>query len=634
MKRTVLLSLGIVLVLAVWALVSLPPRHAPDSRPGREAAGPRFTPLINTTRVAAVVAPAPLSLATNSLPGVGVAAPAPAMSQPAPFHDFSDWAQRYFARERSAGVAQGEALAWKRREAMLELIQSDPARALELTVPFRWRQTLPPAITRYFETRVDGRGDFEVAMAQAEGSGRRAVYRWAVIGGERYEAFVYGRRLSRFTRTNLPLHGIAIEHKLALHSDPVRILDPDESAAREEGRPGDRICRVCGQPVAPPPSGWIADLGGETAGFCSRDHLSLVNERWQLAESGGTGAGANLVAGGGSTWTQGRKGVLYMRVNFPDDLTEPISETAAYAVMNSVNAFYVIGSYDTTWLTTTVTPLVTLPRVKGWYSSLGETAGPFALLSDAREAARKAGFDTANYDLDIVSHTSVPGFDWGGLGFVGGKGTWLQSPGTGVTAHELGHNYGLPHANFWDTFTNNSSIIGPGTDREYGNIFDTMGSAAAGNNHFGVEFKNALRWLPGEVIHDIVTNGVYRLYPFDVPQRVNGRFYGAKVRKDFDRDYWLEFRQAFTGNVSLQNGILLNWSPWSQSEGGVDLLDTTSGTLDRGDAAVVVGRTFSDFVAGVHLTPVARGMTGTDPWLDVQVNLGRFTENWAFATHS
>jgi hypothetical protein len=30
-----------------------------------------------------------------------------------------------------------------------------------------------------------------------------------------------------------------------------------------------------------------------------------------------------------------------MRVNFPDDLTEPNSEAAAYAAMDSVNAFYV-----------------------------------------------------------------------------------------------------------------------------------------------------------------------------------------------------------------------------------------------------------------------------------------------------
>jgi len=82
------------------------------------------------------------------------------------------------------------------------------------------------------------------------------------------------------------------------------------------------------------------------------------------AESGGAGVGSN-VAGfgtpGNDAWTHGTKNVLYMRVNFPDDLTEPLSEAAAYATMDSVNTFYTECSYDLTSLTATVTPLLTLP---------------------------------------------------------------------------------------------------------------------------------------------------------------------------------------------------------------------------------------------------------------------------------
>ncbi len=507
---------------------------------------------------------------------------------------------------------------------MRELIQTDPARALALTVPFRWRLELPPNITRHFERWVDGRGDYEVAMADAHGPGKPAVYRWAVIGGERFVAFVFGRRTAQSSRRNLPLHGIALDGKLALLAEPIRALDADEAAQRPQPLPKDSTCQVCGQSARSQPRPIVGDIGGETAVFCSDAHLALVNARWVIGESGNASS-ANAVAGGGDTWTQGRKTLLYMRVNFPDDLTEPLSEAEAYSSMDSVNAFYVEGSYDITSVTTEVTPLLTLPQVKAWYT----TAGPGALLSDARETARKAGFDTRNYDFDIVSHTSVPEFDWGGLGFVGGKGTWLQSYGAGVAAHELGHNYGIMHGNFWDTITNGSTVIGPGYNEEYGNSFDTMGAAAAGANHFGALFKNSLGWLPDSAIHTITTNGVYRIYPFDTPQRTHGRPYAAKVRKDFDRDYWLEYRQAFPGNVSMQNGLLLNWSPWWASSGGTDLLDTTPDTLTKEDSAVVVGRTFSDVPSGVHITPVARGATGTDPWIDVQVNLGSFPGNWA-----
>jgi hypothetical protein len=564
----------------------------------------------------------PTAASNTVLPGM--AAQASTMTnQPGTFAAFDRWARRYAAGDASANVTQGEALAWKRREAMRELIESDPAKAIELAVPFRWRRDLPANITRHFEQWIDGRGSYEVAMAEVTGKGKE-VYRWAVIGGKRFDAYVYGRRSRESSRKDIPLHGVALDNKIALHAEPIRVLESDEAQSRDAKPQTRKVCKVCGKSIRYPGEGIAAEIGGEIGYFCSDEDLSLVNEQWKLAAYGGSGSTAQINAGGGSSWTQGRKTLLYLRVNFPDDLTEPISEANAYTAMDSVNAFYVKGSYDTTWITATVTPLLTLPQVKAWYS----TAGPFSLLDDARETARMAGLDTDNYDLDIVAHTSVPDFDWGGLGFVGAKGTWLQSQGAGVTAHELGHNYGLMHANFWDTITNSgASVIGPGTNREYGNIFDTMGAASAGNNQFNAMFKNQLDWLPTASIHDITSNGIYRLYPFDLPQRINGRPYAAKVRKDFDRDYWMEFRQAFTGNPSLQNGVLLNWSPWMET-GGSSLLDTTPETIDRSDAAVTIGRTFSDPLADVHITPVARSTVSTDPWIDVQVNIGTSANNW------
>ncbi|MEP6662196.1 MAG: Calx-beta domain-containing protein [Verrucomicrobiota bacterium] len=143
--------------------------------------------------------------------------------------------------------------------------------------------------------------------------------------------------------------------------------------------------------------------------------------------------------------------------------------------------------------------------------------------------------------------------------------------------------------------------------------------------------KNILNWLPDTAIHNVTSNGVYRIYSFDVPNRLNGNFYGAKVRKDFQRDYWIEFREQFTGNRWTQNGVLLNWAPWEQSNGGTQLIDTTPGTPtasdSREDAAVVIGRTFSDEVAGVHITPLGRGVTGSNSWMDVQINSGNFSTN-------
>ena len=549
--------------------------------------------------------------------------------QLAAFTNFSQWAEQFLAGAASASIAEGQAMAWKRREAMRGLIETDPARALARAVPFHWRTTLPSSVTRFFESQVDGRGALNVAVATDFTQGKSTVYREALIGGQRYEAFVYGRRLRQVSQQEIPIHGIALDGKLAVQAEPLRLLGVEEAAARESqpgGYSGAAVCSVCGQSLVDGQA-VAADIGGEVAHFCGLAHAELANARWVAAEGGSANPMPLFATASNDNWTHGNKAVLYMRVNFPDDLTEPISEAGAYEVMDQVNAFYTTGSYDMTSLSATVTPLVTVPQTKGWYS----TAGPGALLDDAREAARRAGFDTANYDLDIACHTSVPGFDWGGLGMVHGKGVWLQSSGVGVTAHELGHNYGLLHAHYWDASTNNS-MIGPGTSVEYGNIFDTMGAASAGRNQFNACFKNILDWLTDTTVLNVTSNGVYRLYPFDVPMRENGRFYAASIKKDYQRNYWVELHQMFTDNPWLENGVLLQWAAWPNGNDGSELIDTTPGSLTghndtREDAALVVGRTFSDRPAGVHITPLGRGPNGGEPWMDVQINLGDFPDN-------
>jgi len=555
------------------------------------------------------------------------------------FDNFARWAEQF--TNSQANLVEGQRLAWKRREAMLELIQADPAQAIALSVPFAWRQQLPPQITKFFEQQLDGRGDFQVAMATDFASGKTTTFRSVQLGGTNYQAFVYGRRLAQPCKTGIPLHGIALAGKMAVSAEPLRKLFFAEAAARNKRltKP-DVICSVSGKPVASRNSPVYAESGGGILCFCGTDHYDLVNQQWALAENGGTAAAGGESPIGTPTatddnWTHGTKNVLYMRVNFPDDLSEPIFEADAYSVMNSVNTFYTTSSYDLTAIDATVTPLVTVPQKKSYYST-----DPGLLLTDARAAAKQAGFDPANYNLDITCFNSIssPAYSaWSGLAYVGGKGLWLQTDqggaSAGVTAHELGHNYGLMHANLWNT-TPTASMIGPGTNQEYGNIFDTMGSAGAGIYQFDAPHKNQLDWLKADAVQVVASNGVYRVYPFDVPaqSRVAGRFYAATVQKDFSRFYWLEFRQLFTGNAWAENGVLLNWAPWLESNGGTQLIDTTPGSPtfsgdSRDDAAVVVGRTFDDNAAGVHITPLARGSDGPDPWLDVQVNVGAFPGN-------
>lgn len=536
---------------------------------------------------------------------------------------FAAWAEDYLA-SKTASAPRGAALAWQRRETLRKLIETDPERALAFAVPYRWRTQLPAEVTRHFETRVDARGDLAIALGE-NSSGRPTVYAQATIRGTNYRAFVYGRRVAQPCLTNIPLHGILLDGKLALSHDPMRVLSADESHALNDfsNATANHACRVCAKESAAVASAIVAGLGGESAVFCGQEHYQMVHDYWIASEAE---LARRKLAGdtSGNSWTHGEKSLLYIRVNFPDDLTEPISAESANANLAQVNAFYVKNSYNSTSLRWTVTPLLMLPYPKAWYGT--NNADVFALLTDAREAAKAAGYDTANYDLDIVCLPSVPTYSWGGLGMVGGKGTWLQSTGVSVTAHELGHNFGLLHANFWNPLTNTIST-GFGTNVEYGNVFDVMGGSSGGD--FSAVFKNSLAWLPDASVQHITTSAVERLYPFDLPTRESGRAYAFRLQKDFQREYWVEFRaDPATSTPWLESGVLLNWGAWVESGGDSHLLDSTPGS-QRGvqDAPLLIGQTFSDVANGIHITPLSRGDAVDESAMLVQFHVGSFERN-------
>ncbi len=459
-----------------------------------------------------------------------------------------------------------------------------------MTVPNGIRRQLPGSVRRHLEEIVSGYADFRVTVADDLELTTSEVNRETTLAGTTYATFVYGRRQSEVSHLHLLVQGIAIDRSLAL-------LDAGDESPEQ------------GITAATDP--WSLDFP------------------WAGDAGGGSGYGETAE----SSFTQGTKTLLFMPVAFSDDPTAPMSQSAANQLMNQVNQWFTEQSYNSTAILSDVTPLLILPQTKAYYAA----KGVLALQSDARAAALGAGFDTSNYDFDIVNNQILggPNFNFAGFATVGGKGLVLQIPSLDVTVHELGHNYGLWHANFWSAA--GESIIGPGSTAEYGNSYDTMGARNANPAlyDFNACFKNQLDWLPSAFVQTVTTNGRYRISAFDVPSLAGGQKYALLVKKDYARSYWAEFRQKFSANPWLENGLLLNWNPWhnhvGNSLGGTVLLDSTpgspAGNSSKDDAPVVIGRTFSDVAAGVHFTPVSKGSTGADKWIEVQVNLGNFPGN-------
>ena len=534
-------------------------------------------------------------------------------------YDFQDWSERYVSSspaERAARQIQGVQQATARRAGFLALIQTDPEEAIRRAIPMSVRQQLPKEVVDLLEDRVSGRGEFAVIAALPEPGATNHVApvdRFAHLNDKTYHAYVYGRRMAQTSRANIPLQGVAIDDQLALHESPVRALEPGETAdpSLAVANPDE----ICGVSKLPSNRAAAVQVGNEIVYLCTGSHIAAFSGQLAAADNPPT-----VLAGSG--WTIGTKTMLFMRLNFTDDLAESISDTAATNLMNSVSNWFAETSYSNTAINATITPLLTMPNTKAWYQS---NDNYFALLSDARAVAKTNGFDTANFNLDCAHFKSVFS-GWSGRGYVGSKGTWLQSgTSVGVACHEFGHNYGLWHANYWDA--PGDTIIGPGSNVEYGNPFDTMGSASAGDYQFNAYEKNVLQWLSDTNVATITNSGLYRVYAFDAPALSNNFSHALKIKKD-SRFYWVEVRKKFPGNKWIQNGVLLNWSAWASSAGGSHLLDTTPGSIDgKNDAAVIAGRTFSDPFAGIHITSIRRNTNTAPASMDVVVNLGTFPDN-------
>lgn len=565
-------------------------------------------------------------------------------------------------------VAEGEKLADAHRVALGKLIPENPRAALENAVPMVVRQDLPPQLVAKLEQRLNKRGELALLGAvPATGGGQLSappIFRLFMpekriedqTAPEIYRAFVYGDRSRMRTVKSARVSGVVVDGQLAVLDSPIRRLETGERL--DPAKPVDEVCPISGETtilsqdtaaqVSPvTDSKVVVEDDKRIIVLCSGGHIQAYGEnlseeeakqQWQdnrkvLAE-GGTGGGItpfNVPTG----WTTGTSTLLYLRVAFPDSMQDPQSEAATYNTLKQVTDYFMNSSYGRFYITPTVAPLIVLPYPEAWYRAAQD--GEFLLRNHALAIAKRMGYDTSNYDLDVVEYRGGPG-TFGGLGYVGGKGVWVKTSALGVLAHELGHNLGLWHSNFWQT--NPPSLIGPGSNLEYGNIFDVMGNSGS-MGHYVAPHKADLGWITTDAYHRVYANGTYRIYQTDQGQADSDKRYALAVSKDSEREYWLDFRQGFPAIPSLASGVMVMWSPWGSgtadnspfgSNGGAQFLDMSPGSGSvsdtRNDGGLPLGRTFSDTEADLHITPIAKSST-SPPYVDVVVNRGPFTTNQA-----
>ena len=577
------------------------------------------------------------------------------LSSANPVEDFAAWVQKYrlaATAQRTPLLVEGEKLAMERKRVLLDWIVQKPEAALRAAIPEHQRKFLPPTIQRILERRINAQGDLALVAATPapwrRAAVKRAIYREARIGDVAYEAHVYGRRLKQETKYGISLQGIVLDNRMAVLDEPALVLTADdvpESVKLEPGLAAGSHPVPQGQQRSQP----VLAQAGAYYPVCCAEHAAYLASQAQVAEatsgtwseaSGSSDSSSSSPGIAAASPTQGAKSVLVIVADFSDFPGRPVdkgaspdeSMTTAYITNRlgtEASDFFEQCSYGKSSIgTVTVTNVLRLSGTLAGYATAGNANG---LKNAAITAATSAGFTTGNYDRVAVVFADTSGiggnqFGFAGLADIAGNFSWFNGYFTlAIVTHELGHNYGLRHANLWQIPVASVNPVDPaGSTDEYGDVFDVMGegpgNATTQPSHYNPWFLNRIDWLPNTAIEEVTSGGSYRLYRFDHAGADLATTRALKVQRDAATTYWLGLRRKYTGHASLgdvANGAYIIWGYDSSVQS--NLIDIDTPGTDARDASLNVGSSFTDTVAGITFNVTASGGSGADEYIDVNV---------------
>ncbi len=341
------------------------------------------------------------------------------------------------------------------------------------------------------------------------------------------------------------------------------------------------------------------------------------------------------VSASGYAHTEGGKSVVMFVCDYPDAV---LPKTEA-ALQTDANALFKIGqtggldegmrrnSYGKCWFTQVTVKKVRMANPKATYAE--------AYYTVESEARAITGIAYNDYDRTMTCAGGI--ITSTGLAYLGGRQSYYNNiPNYSVGLHELGHNQGLPHANFWQPISTdplNGNFV------EYGSPFDNMGGGSGDWNALEKTLQDHLTETStdGYRTATVTTSGTYRLAALDSTATSPGLIRGLKFPRtgstgDSAPQLWACYRQVqFLSNFYSANGLHISLG--FNSDQSDSLLDMNPKTPPPGkeseDAPLLIGRTFYDVGANAYLTPLGKVAGSSPPQIDVQVTLGPVTGNTA-----
>lgn len=575
---------------------------------------------------------------------------------------FEDWMGRFQAAAAQGHtaanlLAEGQQFARGRRELMLQLMRENPRRALAESVKWHEWVALPAEIRALVEEPFSETADLSVMSDCRPVDARQTPWQSPRVEmrGEHFDASVYGRREHGQSKRGVPLQGIRLGNQVALWEKPVQPLnDEDLRAAQQIFPDGNERTRswVSGERLND--SGKAALVGGKIHYFASKEEIQEVADAIAEAEiqpgphnvveamatthDGGTFDTKVFLAAAKSAksaWTETPKRVLAMIVNFTPNVVHNYPSNVLAAEFNvASNSIYQMSFGKTRVITTIPRQVITITNNQQYWET--NTTGSGGMESAAKAVAAGLGYVLADYDIFVVVSPWMQRYA-GAAAFAGGSGMFINGgpTGSGNVIHELGHNYGYAHANYWRGQTG-AGLLGTGTGREhqeYGDVFDRMGNGngddVPNTDHFSMRAKSYFNWIEAGEVINVTKSGVYRVRRFD---HVNARsLAGTKlalqVRNAVGDEFWIGYRRALTnaGHETLTNSAYVIWANHFNAH---RLIDTTPLSVpgqeerrERLDAPLPVGRTWVDPSGTLSITTLGTGDAAPFEYLDVRVTL-------------
>lgn len=318
--------------------------------------------------------------------------------------------------------------------------------------------------------------------------------------------------------------------------------------------------------------------------------------------------------------TAGNFRIAILMFNFSNYRYTPFTkeeiESVVFKGQESVNKFFMENSYNQVFFTGTV------KDIYGWLEidspSQKCELNIVSWADKADKIAALQGFVPSDYDFIAYVFPFEGNCPWGGFATISGNKIWLNGLGSGNSlsfhtfAHELGHCFGLLHANLIRCKSKTIDIYDKCTVKEY---FDRYSFMGVNNHHASGAFKRELGYIGDSQVEEINKSGIYTLTPIET----SGGTKTLKIpKRDTNQYYYLEYRQPlpyFDQDIAetAQNVTIRIWDKdniYVEGIAGSFLVDNTPLTNYENDEGLSDGKSFIDEINNIQIKQLSHTATG------------------------